>query len=115
MAAVVSLSLLLLLLSSSTAAPKGEAEDLQGEAAIIQEGDVAPRGSIQGPGYSCSPAFPDRQEVEGQGVGGQGLLLCNKTSSGPGFHWTEVARLAQTEVIQLQGGECETLGPAGFR
>ena len=136
-AAVTSLSLLLLLLFSSiTAAPKGEAEALQGEASglqnttlVSQEGEAsphggveedsgAPPGSISGPGYTCSPAFPSRQEVEGlkgREVEGQGLLLCNKTSSGPGFHFTEVARLAQTEVLHLQGGECETLGQAGFR
>ena len=140
MAAAASLSLLLL--SSSTAAPKGEAEGEtpgpRSDRAVSQEEEVspnggvqkdalAPHGTIQGPGYSCSPAFPNRQdvgakgglmhdqEVDDQEMGGLGLLLCNKTSSGPGFHWTEVARLAQTEVIQLQGGECETLGPAGFR
>lgn len=64
----------------------------------------------RGPGYVCSEAFPGTTESDLLA-----LRLCNKTNSGPGFHSTEVARLAQTSVLQLKVGQCEELGGAGFR
>ena len=42
------------------------------------------------------------------------LLLCNKTSSGPGFHKTEIQAL-NTKVLRLGSGECEEFEEEGFR
>ena len=42
------------------------------------------------------------------------LLLCNKTSSGPGFHKTEIQAL-NTKILRLGSGECEEFEEEGFR
>ena len=42
------------------------------------------------------------------------LLLCNKTSQGPGFSKTEVQTL-NTQVLKLQDGECDQFKNDGFR
>ena len=41
------------------------------------------------------------------------LLLCNKTSQGPGFKKTEIQALS-TKTIRLGSGECDEFKEEGF-
>jgi len=66
--------------------------------------------SLHGPGYDCEPAFPS----EADNLSLDTLLLCNKTSQGPGFSKTEVQTL-NTQVLKLQDGECDQFKNDGFR
>ena len=44
----------------------------------------------------------------------ESLLLCNKTSEGPGFSKTEIQTL-DTQILKLEEGECEQFQNDGFR
>ena len=66
--------------------------------------------TLHGPGFSCDPAF------DGEVLGLDTLLLCNKThiSSGLGYNKTEIQTL-NTAVLRLGDGECEQFKGKGFR
>ena len=80
---------------------------------------------MHGPGYNCEPAFPDETDNPRQIKKNlifsncncyslETLLLCNKTSKGPGFSKTEIQTL-DTQILKLEGGECEQFQNDGFR
>ena len=85
--------------------------------------------SLHGPGYDCEPAFglkydndsparvidfADIEVAKSEELSLDTLLLCNKTSSGPGFHKTEIQAL-NTKILRLGSGECEEFEDEGFR
>ena len=64
--------------------------------------------TLHGPGFDCDSAFGEENPSL------ETLLLCNKTSSGPGFNKTEIQSL-NTEIIRLEEGQCEQFQQEGFR
>ena len=64
--------------------------------------------TLHGPGFECLSDFDEEVLTR------ETLLLCNKTSTGPGFNKTEVQTL-DTAVIQLEGGNCEQFFASGYR
>ena len=64
--------------------------------------------TLYGPGFDCLSAFDEEVLTL------ETLLLCNKTSTGPGFNKTEIQTL-DTAVIQLEGGNCEQFFASGYR
>jgi len=54
--------------------------------------------TLSGPGFDCQPAFAE----ELNNLSLDSVLLCNKTSSGPGFKKTEIQALnSQADLAPL--------------